>query len=110
MKKNEENLTKTLLYTGIEGAVTGNFIIGDEILWASQKTMAELFGTNTQAITRHLKNIYKINELDGNSTCSKMEQVQIENAKEVKRKIKFYNLDAIIAVGYRLLKSITKTS
>jgi hypothetical protein len=74
----------------------------DETLWANQKSMAELFGTNTQAITKHLKNIYKTDELVENSTCSKMEQIQIENDREVKRKIKFYNLDAIIAVGYRV--------
>jgi hypothetical protein len=93
---------QSLLYIGPEGAVSGNFIIGDETLWASQKTMSEIFDTNTQAITKHLKNIYRTEELVEKSTCSKMEQIQIENGREVKRKIKFYNLDAIIAVGYRV--------
>lgn len=60
--------------------------------------MAELFDVKSQAITRHLKNIYNDKELFKEATCSKMEQVQMEGS----RKMDFYNLDAIIAVGYRV--------
>ena len=74
----------------------------DETFWLTQKAMAELFGVNSQAITKHLGNIYEEEELDRESTCSKMEQVQQEGSRIVKRKVDFYNLDAIIAVGYRV--------
>ena len=58
--------------------------------------MAELFGVNRQAITKHLKNIFDDGELEETSTCSILEQVQREGSREVKREVKFYNLDAII--------------
>lgn len=70
----------------------------NETVWLTQKQMAELFDVKSQAITRHLKNIYNEEELFKEATCSKMEQVQIEG----NRKADFYNLDAIIAVGYRV--------
>ena len=73
-----------------------------ETFWLSQKAMAELFGVNPQAITKHLGNIYEEHELEKESTCSKMEQVQQEGIRTVKRMVDFYNLDAIIAVGYRV--------
>ena len=64
--------------------------------------MAALFGVKSQAITKHLGNIYEEEELTREATCSKKEQVQIEGGREVKRNLDFYNLDAIIAVGYRV--------
>ena len=64
--------------------------------------MAELFGVKTQAITKYLGNIYEEEELTREATCSKKEQVQFEGDHEVKRYLDFYNLDAIIAVGYRV--------
>ena len=73
-----------------------------ETFWLTQKAMAELFGVNPQAITKHLGNIYEEHELEKESTCSKMEQVQQEGIRTVKRMVDFYNLDAIIAVGYRV--------
>ena len=71
-------------------------------LWLTQAAMAELFGVGSQAITKHLKNIYAEGELSLEATCSKMEQVQNEGNRQVSREISFYNLDAIIAVGYRV--------
>lgn len=76
--------------------------VEDETVWLSQKQIAELFGTKPQAITRHLKNIYSSGELDKGSTCSKMEQVQIEGSRTIRRSIEIYNLDAILSVGYRV--------
>ena len=64
--------------------------------------MAALFDVNTQAITKHLSNIYEEQELVKDSTCSILEQVQKEGKRNVKRSVEFYNLDAIIAVGYRV--------
>ena len=74
----------------------------DETFWLTTKAMAELFGVKSQAITKHLGNIYEEEELTREATCSKKEQVQIEGGREVKRNLDFYNLDAIIAVGYRV--------
>ena len=74
----------------------------EETVWLTQKQMAELFDVKSQAITRHLKNIYNDEELFEEATCSKMEQVQIEGSRKITRKMDFYNLDAIIAVGYRV--------
>ena len=74
----------------------------EETVWLTQKQMAELFDVKSQAITRHLKNIYNDEELFKEATCSKMEQVQIEGNRKITRKMDFYNLDAIIAVGYRV--------
>ena len=64
--------------------------------------MAELFQTTSQNITIHLKNIFEEGELDEESTCKDFLQVQKEGSREVKRTQKFYNLDAIISVGYRI--------
>lgn len=74
----------------------------NETFWLTTKAMAELFGVKSQAITKHLGNIYEEEELTREATCSKKEQVQIEGGREVKRNLDFYNLDAIIAVGYRV--------
>ena len=78
----------------------------EETVWLTQKQMAELFDVKSQAITRHLKNIYNDEELFKEATCSKMEQVQIEGNRKITRKVDFYNLDAIIAVGYRVNSKI----
>ena len=73
-----------------------------ETLWMTQKAMAELFDVEQPAIAKHLINIYSDGELDKTSTYSKMELVQLEGNRKVKRSIEFYNLDAIISVGYRV--------
>ena len=74
----------------------------NETLWMTQKAMSELFDTGQPAIAKHLKNIYQEKELDKKSTYSKMELVQLEGNRQVKRTVEFYNLDAIISVGYRV--------
>ncbi len=71
-------------------------------MWATQSQIASIFGVNSQAITKHIANIYREDELDELTTCSKMEQVQNEGGRQVKRKVFTYNLDLIIAVGYRI--------
>ena len=77
-------------------------VLHDETLWMQQAMMAELFGVKPQAITRHLGNIYADGELDEAATCSILEQVREEGDRVVARKMRFYNLDAVIAVGYRV--------
>ena len=76
--------------------------VADETVWLSQAQMAELFGVNRQAITKHLKNIYDSQELKQEATCSILELVQSEGNRMVKREVGFYNLDAIISVGFRV--------
>ena len=91
-----------VLYQIEDTNVCVKVIYKDETFWLSQKAMAELFDVNVSAISKHLKNIYNENELDEEATISKMETVQTEGDRQVKRKLDFYNLDAIIAVGYRV--------
>jgi len=76
--------------------------VQDESVWLSQQQMGELFGVNRQAITKHLKNIYESNELEESATCSILELVQKEGNRQVRRDVAFYNLDAIISVGFRV--------
>ena len=80
----------------------------DETVWLTQAHMAELFQVKPQNITMHLKNIYAEGELSEAATCKDFLQVQIERKRQVERKRKFYNLDAIISVGYRV-KSVVAT-
>ena len=76
--------------------------VEDETVWLSQAQMADLFGTKRQAITKHLLNIYECEELKKKATCSILELVRKEGNRIVKRKVEFYNLDAIISVGFRV--------
>lgn len=91
-----------LIYRSAEEDVSVNAVIKDETIWLTQKAMAELFDVNVPAISKHLQNIFDEGELEKNSTVSKMEIVQQEGARRVKRSMEFYNLDAIISVGYRV--------
>lgn len=91
-----------LIYNTPEENVSVNAVIKDETIWLTQKAMAELFDCTTDNISLHLKNIYTDGELNENSTTEEFSVVQQEGTRKVKRKIKFYNLDAIISVGYRV--------
>lgn len=97
-----------LVFQTKQGALQLKADRNQETIWASQAQMAELFGVNPQAITKHIANIYRDNELRENGTCSKMEQVQSEGKRSIRRQVKFYNLDVMIAVGYRI-NSVTGT-
>jgi len=79
-----------------------NTLVKDETIWLTQKSMGELFSVGVPAISKHLGNIFDEGELDPNSTVSKMEIVRLEGVREVKREVEFFNLDAIISVGYRV--------
>ncbi len=91
-----------VLYQTGDGKVAVNVRFEDETFWLTQKAIAELFDVGVPAITKHLKNIYDEEELDRDATTSKMEIVQHEGNRQVTRTVEFYNLDAIIAVGYRV--------
>jgi hypothetical protein len=91
-----------LLYTDTNGKVKIEVVYEDETFWLSQKKMAELFDVSIPTINEHLQNIFKSKELDEMATIRKFRIVQQEGNREVNREIDFYNLDAIIAVGYRV--------
>ena len=91
-----------LIYKAADEEVTVNAVIKDETIWLTQKSMAELFEVDRSVINKHLKNIYESGELTENSTCAKIAQVQTEGNRQVNRNIDFFNLDAIISVGYRV--------
>ncbi|MHB8170162.1 MAG: RhuM family protein [Thermincolia bacterium] len=97
-----EHEDKIILYTTDSGKVTVLVRFEGENFWMTQKEIAELFDTERSVITKHLSNIYEEEELDRNSTCAKFAQVQIEGNREVSRLVDFFNLDTIIAVGYRV--------
>lgn len=93
---------KIVLYKDKQGKVELRADTDKETLWATQAQIAQLFETTPQNITVHIKKIYGSGELDEKATCKEYLQVQKERSRAVKRKIMHYNLDVIIAVGYRV--------
>ncbi len=94
--------TPFMLYAGDDEKMHVRVLVHAETLWLPLAQIAELFGVQIPAISKHLKNIFESGELDREATVSKMEIVQTEGARRVQRSIDYYNLDAIIAVGYRV--------
>ena len=99
MKKDNQ---KIIIYKTKDGKSEVDLKLHNETLWLTQKSMAELFDVNVPAINKHLANIYSEGELSKESTISNLEIVQKEGERQVKRTQTFYNLDAIISVGYRV--------
>ncbi len=103
MIDNDLQSTKNfVLYTTPNGEVKLEVFIQDETLWLTQKAIAILLGVEVPAISKHLYNIYDSGELVKEATISILETVQNEGGRQVKRKVEYYNLDAIISVGYRV--------
>ena len=96
---NESNI---LLYETDEGKINVDVILKDETIWLTQKSMADLFECSSDNISLHLKNIFQEMELDKDSTTEKISIVRKEGNRNVNRELEFYNLDTIIAVGYRV--------
>jgi hypothetical protein len=96
------SFTEFLLYTTPNGKVKVEIFLRNENIWLTQAKIADLFGVERSVVTKHLQNIFKEGELDQNSTCAKIAQVQTEGARRVTRSVEFYNLDAILSVGYRV--------
>jgi hypothetical protein len=94
--------SQIVLYTAPDGEIKIDTVLRNETIWLPQTAMAELFDVNVPAISKHLTNIYEEGELSREATVSKMETVQNEGGRQVARIKDFYNLDAIIAVGYRV--------
>ncbi len=98
----KDELTDFLLYTSPNGEVKVEVILNNETVWLTQKAIAQLFGVQVPAISKHLGNIYESGELDKEATVSILETVQEEGTRQVKRSVEYFNLDAIISVGYRV--------
>lgn len=91
-----------ILYQTAEGTVRIEVLYESETFWLSQRKIAELFGVDFRTVSYHLKEIYESGELQRERTLRKIWRVQTEGSREVRREIEFYNLDAIISVGYRV--------
>ncbi len=91
-----------LLYTDETGKMNVNVRFAEEDVWVTQVQLAEIYATTRQNIGQHIENIYKDNELPREATIKKFFIVQTEGNRQVKREIDHYNLDVIIAIGYRV--------
>ena len=103
--ENQFQKGEIVIYTSEDGSISLDTKLENDTIWLTQKQMAELFGVKTPAINKHLNNIYNEGELDKISTVSFLEIVQKEGNRDISRKIAFYNLDAVISVGYRVNSS-----
>ena len=96
------NNSEIILYTTPQGEIKIEVFLQDETVWLTQRAMGELFGVVKSTISEHLSNIYKTGELEKEAIVRKIRTVQKEAGREVSRNLEFYNLDAIISVGYRV--------
>ena len=96
------NELKFLIYNTPQEDIKVDVVVKDETIWLTQKAMAMLFDVQVPAINKHLSNIFEEKELNRDATISILEIVQKEGNRDIARKIEFYNLDAIISVGYRV--------
>jgi hypothetical protein len=95
-------LKNIILYSTESGNVNVQVVFNEETFWITQKAMAQLFGVEVPAVSKHLNNIYETKELDKSATISILETVQKEGIRNVKRNVEYYNLKAILSVGYRV--------
>jgi hypothetical protein len=91
-----------VLYSTPGGDIRVECLLREETIWLTQKAIADLFGVEVPAISKHLANIYDSKELEPEATVSKMETVRREGNRQVNRNLEHYNLDVIISVGYRV--------
>lgn len=91
-----------IIYQSEDGQTQVDVRMKNETVWLTQTQMAELFQTDRTSIVRHINNIYKVEELERESTCAKIAQVQMEGSRAVTRQVPIFNLDMIISVGYRV--------
>ena len=101
---NHEN-TQIQIFTSADGQAQLSVAMDQETVWLTQAQMAELFDTSADNISLHLKNIYATQELDEQATAEDFSVVRQEGKRQVQRKLKHYNLDAVISVGYRVSSS-----
>ena len=97
-----EEKNQIIIYQTADNQTQIDVRMENDTVWLTQAQMAELFQTDRTSIVRHINNIYKTQELDKESTCAKIAQVQMEGKRKIIRSIPFFNLDMIISVGYRV--------
>lgn len=97
-----QEIKQFVFYTSSEGGVKVDVLMHGEMVWLTQKRMSELFGVNVRTINEHLQNVYETAELSQEATLRNFRIVQNEGGRDVEREVNFYNLDAIISVGYRV--------
>jgi death-on-curing family protein len=102
MSNNTENQKQVLIYQAEDGSFQTEIRLESDTIWLSQKQMSELFNTSTDNIGLHIKNVYADGELTEEATTEDYSVVRFEGKREVNRRVKHYNLDAIISVGYRV--------
>jgi len=103
-----EKRSEILIYQTEDGQTRIDVRLESETVWLTQAAMAELYQVTPQNITLHVRNIYREGELDSEATCKEYLQVRQEGSRKIKRRLKHYNLDMIISVGYRV-KSLIGT-
>ena len=91
-----------IIYQNPNGEVKVDVFVENETVWLTQKSMGELFGVVKSTISEHLSNVFETNELKKEATVRNFRTVQKEGERQVKRELEYYNLDAIISVGYRV--------
>jgi len=106
MSESDNQAPQVIIYETDDSVIRVSVRMEDETVWLTQAQMAALFQTTPQNITLHLKSIYEEGELEEFATCKDFLQVQSEGARRVQRSRKFYNLDAIISVGYRVKSQV----
>lgn len=98
----KDELTEFLLYTSPSGEIKVEAFLHNEDIWLTQGRIAELFGVTKSTISEHFSNIFNSGELEREATVRNFRTVQMEGGRKVERKLEFYNLDAILSVGYRV--------
>ncbi len=106
MSNELENTGKILIYQNEKGDTKIDVYFEEDTIWMTQRSMAELYQVTPQNITLHIKHIYQDGELDPAATCKQYLQVQTEGARKIRRNTKLYNLDMILAVGYRVRSNV----
>lgn len=91
-----------VIYTSPDGLAQTEVRLEDETVWLTQKQLEELFKTDRTSVVKHIKNILESGELEETSTCAFFAHVRQEGGRRVNRQIKYYNLDMILSVGYRV--------
>lgn len=108
IEENVSNMKKTnihkdlIIYQAKDGALEFKADSKKETIWLTQQQVAQLFDVQKAAISKHVKNIFDTKELSYQATVSKMETVQIEGERKIKRSVEYYNLDLVLSVGYRV--------
>ena len=100
------NTGKILIYRNEKGVTKIDVYFEDDTIWMTQRSMAELYQVTPQNITTHIRHIYEDGELEQRATCKNYLQVQLEGTRQIRRNTKFYNLDMILAVGYRVRSNV----